>query len=208
MQLVFQPHDLLWVSKLDDDNEQPDWFDHHDLLHRPVVVRREPTPADRIAIGIRGFSRSQRHASYVTPDSVSRVVTPEQIASQQKWHARQTQHPLPHWDTLTQVANIMSHVHLTWGITGSLAFELATDIETAHLNSDIDLRILSHEPLDKSYCRDVAMQLSKLEQRPDIQIETPYGAFAMNEWLNADGSIMMKGQHGPYLTLTPWQPQD
>ncbi|KQH86040.1 hypothetical protein AMR76_12260 [Vibrio furnissii] len=206
MALVFQPHDLLWVTDLDDDDTLPEWFDRQDLQLRPVVVRREPTPVGRIAVGLRGSNRSQRHASYVNAASVLRVLTPEQIVNQQRWHDRNAVHPLPHWATLSQVAQVMAQAHLSWGITGSLGFELATGINTANHHSDIDLRIVSATPLNRDACRDIALQLTQREQRPDIQIETPYGAFAMSEWVVGEGRVLVKSQQGPYLTHTPWQP--
>ena len=205
MELVFQPHDLLWVTELDDQNSLPEWFDPQDLQLRPVVVRRESTPENSIAIGIRGLNRSQRHASYVKPESVFRVLTPEQIVHHNGWLKRREIHPLPHWKILSKVNEIMKKANLQWGITGSLGFELATGIETANEQSDIDLYIISQRPLKKLHCMDIALQFDQLDLRPDVQIETPYGAFAMSEWLVRKGSVMVKSKHGPYLTTTPWQ---
>ena len=205
MELVYQPHDLLWVNQLANDELTPAWFHLKDLITRPVVVRRAPYEADRIAVGIRGFNRSQRHASFVTSQAVFRHITPEQLVEKQGWHTQQQTHPLPHWQTLTQIDRIFRSFDLSWGITGSLAFELATAVETANQQSDIDLRILAPTALDKLAASELAKELSTLQQRPDVQIETPQGALALAEWVHTSGSVMIKSNQGPFLTQNPWQ---
>ncbi|SHF84980.1 phosphoribosyl-dephospho-CoA transferase [Vibrio gazogenes DSM 21264] len=205
MKLVYQPHDLLWVNHLSDDEQPPAWFHLTDLISRPVVVRRAPYQADRIAVGIRGFSRSQRHASLVTPQAIVRHLTPEQLVEQQGWYTQYQNHPLPHWQTLADIDDIFRSYSLAWGITGSLAFELATGMRTANQQSDIDLRILAPTPLDKQRASELAQQLTTLAQRPDVQIETALGAFALSEWLQTSGSVMIKSNQGPFLSANPWQ---
>lgn len=205
MDFAYHPHDLLWVNALDDQLAQPEWFSLHDLKQRPVVVRRAPNEADRIAIGIRGFNRSQRHASYVKPSDIVCRMTPESLVEAQNWHELNRTHPLPHWRTLNHINQIMASYSLRWGITGSLGFELATLIPTANEKSDIDLRLLCSAPIEQSLCRKIYTDLNFLEQRPDIQIETPNGAFAMNEWItSSDKTVLVKSHQGPYLSSSPW----
>lgn len=203
MKLAYHPHDLLWVNALDD-VALPEWFSDADLKVRPVVVRRALTSVDRIAVGIRGNNRSQRHASYIKASSVVGQLTPEQLVERQGWHQQNTLHPLPHWHTLAQIAQLMADLDLCWGITGSLAFELATSIPTANDNSDIDLRLLCPTPIEQGRCQHLAAQLGQLAQQADIQIETPNGAFAMNEWLSGQPTVLLKSDYGPYLTANPW----
>ncbi|SJL84250.1 malonate decarboxylase holo-ACP synthase [Vibrio palustris] len=205
MDRVYAPHDLLWVSQLSDIEDVPEWFTRSDLIERPVVVRRAPIQSGRIAVGIRGTNRSQRHASFIAPHDILRSLTPEALTEQRGWETQDTRHPLPHWQALHEIDQIMHAAQHSWGINGSLAFELATGIPTAHLDSDIDLRLLCPEPLDKAWCRHISDQLQSLPLRPDVQIETPYGAFAMNEWLSSD-SVMIKSHTGPTISHHPWQP--
>ncbi|WP_342608369.1 malonate decarboxylase holo-ACP synthase [Vibrio tritonius] len=205
MELAYHPHDLLWVNQLADNQQTPAWFHLKDLITRPVVVRRAPYEADRIAVGIRGFNRSQRHGSFVNSQAVFRHITPEQLVAKQGWHTQQQTHPLPHWQTLTQIDHIFRSFDLSWGITGSLAFELATSVETANQQSDIDLRVLAPTPIDKTTACELAKELAALQQRPDVQIETPLGAFALSEWTHTSGSVMIKSNQGPFLSVSPWQ---
>jgi phosphoribosyl-dephospho-CoA transferase len=201
----YQPHDLLWVRAINSQADLPAWFSQSDLSQRPVVVRRAPRQVDRIAIGIRGTHRSQRHADYVAPEAVIRSVTPEKLVDAKGWLRQNHMHPLPHWYTLAAIDHLMQIHHLHWGITGSLAFELATGIPTANAQSDIDLRLNCPKAIDKNLCRFLDQQLQTLPQRSDVQIETPDGAFAMREWLNNTGDILLKSNQGPILTPTPWQ---
>ncbi|MFP2008500.1 phosphoribosyl-dephospho-CoA transferase MdcG domain-containing protein [Klebsiella pneumoniae] len=43
--------------------------------------------------------------------------------------------------------------------------------------------------------------------RADTQVETPYGAFALNEWLR-DGRALLKTSRGARLTATPWHREE
>ncbi|WP_417760977.1 malonate decarboxylase holo-ACP synthase [Shewanella sp.] len=204
MTLQVKPHDLLWVNAVIDTDTVPEWFSIADLLQRPVVVRRAVTTANHIAVGLRGYTRSQRYANVVAIDAVRRTMTPEQLVEQQGWYGRMTQNPLPHWQTLATIAECMHTLGLTWGITGSLGFELATNIATANHQSDIDLRLCCPQAIDKSVGFSLMEQLNRLAQRPDIQIETPTGAFAINEWLSSSSSVLLKTARGPIITATPW----
>lgn len=204
MELDYAPHDLLWVTDVADSSTLPAWFSLADLDVRPVVVRRAPFESDRIAVGIRGEQRHERHACYVSSKAVIRQLTPEDIVAQQGWHTQSLRHPLPHWQTLEALCHIMQSANQSWGINGSLAFELATGIPTAHAASDIDLRLRCQRPIERERCQQIAESIERLPQRCDVQIETPYGAFAMNEWLTAK-RVMIKSHGGPYLTDTPWQ---
>ncbi|MDU7867214.1 MAG: malonate decarboxylase holo-[acyl-carrier-protein] synthase, partial [Pantoea sp.] len=46
-------------------------------------------------------------------------------------------------------------------------------------------------------------QTEKLPCRVDTQVETPLGAFALNEWLR-EGRVLLKTATGPRLTASAW----
>ncbi|WP_368761082.1 phosphoribosyl-dephospho-CoA transferase MdcG domain-containing protein, partial [Klebsiella quasipneumoniae] len=50
-------------------------------------------------------------------------------------------------------------------------------------------------------------RVAKLPCRADTQVETPYGAFALNEWLR-DGRALLKTSHGARLTTAPWRREE
>src|SRR5690554_1323741 len=79
---TFRPHDLLLVSGLDAFSpigSAPVWLAQHWTTTLPVVVRREQTSHDIVAVGIRGSTRDQRLAGYVNRDAVVRCVRPENL---------------------------------------------------------------------------------------------------------------------------------
>ena len=70
-----RPHDLLrlsgtWVPPSD----APPWANSALHVTPWVVVRRAAPPVGRIAVGVRGKSRSERYATAVDPDDVREVV--------------------------------------------------------------------------------------------------------------------------------------
>jgi len=74
----------------------------------------------RIAVGVRGTSRSERYATAVDTDDVCEVVAPEDLA-----------HVLPRGRrelaaicTLDTVRPVLDDTGLAWGPTGSVGFEL------------------------------------------------------------------------------------
>ncbi len=78
-----------------------------------------------------------------------------------------------------------------WGVTGSTGYALATEIPVLHAASDLDLLIRAPQPLDREALLEWQARVALLPCRADTQIETPYGAFALNEWLR-DGRALLK----------------
>ena len=62
-------------------------------------------------------------------------------------------------------------------------------------------------PLTGDELRQWQTQVAKLPCRADTQIETPFGAFALNEWLR-DGHVLLKTSRGARLTTTPWHREE
>jgi phosphoribosyl-dephospho-CoA transferase len=62
-------------------------------------------------------------------------------------------------------------------------------------------------PLTGDELRQWQTQVAKLPCRADTQIETPFGAFALNEWLR-DGRVLLKTSRGARLTTTPWHREE
>ncbi len=82
-----------------------------------------------------------------------------------------------------------------WGVTGSTGYALATEIPVLHAASDLDLLIRAPQPLDREALLEWQTRVAQLPCRADTQIETPYGAFALNEWLR-DGRALLKTSRG------------
>ena len=77
---LFRAHDLLWgmgAEHLPED--APAWA--HDVLAAgwPVVLRRAPAHPGLLAVGLRGHSRDQRWAGWLSVAAVQRCATPEAL---------------------------------------------------------------------------------------------------------------------------------
>jgi phosphoribosyl-dephospho-CoA transferase len=128
------------------------------------------------------------------------VVTPEMVADRKHLlHSRfVSEQPVQAAILLTTVAWPWH-----WGITGSTGYAIATDIPVLHADSDLDLLIRAPQPLTHDELRQWQAQVETLPCRADTQVETPFGAFALNEWLR-EGRVLLKTTTGPRLTNTPW----
>lgn len=91
----------------------------------------------------------------------------------------------------------------SWGVTGSTGFALTTGLPVLHASSDLDLLIRAPQPLQAEEVTAWQQQVSRLPCRADTQVETPVGAFALNEWLR-EGRVLLKTARGPRLTHLPW----
>lgn len=166
----------------------------------PVVVRRDVDAQGRVPVGVRGMKRDQRAAGWAKPDAITRVCTPESLVDAQTLLCSPflSQPPL-------QVALLLAQQTWpwTWGITGSTGYALVTGIPVIHAASDLDLLIRAPQPLAREQLETWHQQLAGGLCRADTQVETPYGAFALNEWLR-DGKALLKTSQGPRLVSDPW----
>ncbi|MGY3958115.1 malonate decarboxylase holo-ACP synthase [Aeromonas popoffii] len=201
MTFTSRPHDLLWLKSSDALlNIQDAWVASQWNTGLPVVVRRDVNDERDIPVGVRGMTREQRAAGWVKAKVVSRVVTPEMVADREHLlHSRfVSEQPVQAAILLTTVAWPWH-----WGITGSTGYAIATDIPVLHADSDLDLLIRAPQPLTHDELRQWQAQVETLPCRADTQVETPFGAFALNEWLR-EGRVLLKTTTGPRLTNTPW----
>ncbi|EAA9215092.1 malonate decarboxylase holo-ACP synthase [Salmonella enterica] len=201
MNTTLRPHDLIWLNARDAlDGIIESWVD--DVWHSglPVVVRRDVDAQGRVPVGVRGMKRDQRAAGWAKPDSITRVCTPESLVDAQTLLCSPflSQPPL-------QVALLLAQQTWpwTWGITGSTGYALVTGIPVIHAASDLDLLIRAPQPLAREQLETWHQQLAGGLCRADTQVETPYGAFALNEWLR-DGKALLKTSQGPRLVSDPW----
>jgi phosphoribosyl-dephospho-CoA transferase len=204
-----RPHDLLWASGPDDIRsiaKVPSWASREWLLQAPVVVRREAvSEAGVVPVGLRGRARNERFAAYVSHEHIVRRVTPEALAEGRAWHTNAALGDVLCVQALSRIAPELDRLRLTWGITGSVGFALASGVSTLRQDSDLDLLLRS----PKSLPRDEARALLALLQaspaaRIDMQIDTGHGGFALAEWAGLTDRVLMKTAHGPVLVSDPW----
>lgn len=198
-------HDFVWISDssaLQSDDTLPAWVNTGWRTSLPLVVRRDKRADGAIPVGIRGMTRIQRAAAWIDPAAVVRVVTPESLVSDVNALLHSpfvSQQPVQALITLCSLK-----LPFAWGVTGSCAYALVSDLPVMHADSDLDLLVRCDMPRDPSQFSDFYDQLQRLPCRADVQINTPQGGFALSEWLRG-GDIMLKTASGPLLVRDPWQ---
>ncbi len=201
---MIRPHDLIWIddrSALTGNETLPEWVARQWRTSLPLVVRRDIQHGGRIPVGIRGMKRSQRAAAWVNENAVRRVVTPESLVTDPLALLHSTFVSQPPLQALIML--VQRPWPWVWGVTGSCGYALATEIPVMHAHSDLDLLVRCPQPAAPDDLLRLAQWLQALPCRADAQIETPFGGFALGEWLR-DGRAMLKTAGGPLLTTKLW----
>lgn len=200
--LAVQPHDLLWGMRLSDlPGDAPDWVFEVVSQGQPVVVRRASVAAGQVAVGIRGLRREQRYATTMACSAIERQVRPEQLThltdrNPQRW---------PALEALSQVRPVMDVLDLSWGVSGSAGFELASGFAALHQGSDLDLILRTPEPVSRGWAAELVEALETSICRVDVQLQLAEGAVALREWAGPSRQILFKSSTDTRLVSDPWQ---
>jgi phosphoribosyl-dephospho-CoA transferase len=178
--------------------DAPEWVRQVLAAGQPVVVRRAMVAVDQLAIGVRGSSRDQRYASVMPRAAVRRCVLPEQLVEHLPVST------LPALQALLALKPYLDDLGLPWGVTGSVGYQLATDIETVHADSDLDLLLHAPQPLSRRRAEALQRGLEKAACRVDMQLETPLGGVALREWAGSSTRVLLKCATGARLVDDPW----
>jgi phosphoribosyl-dephospho-CoA transferase len=205
----YRPHDLLWLedaSALIFSAAPPPWATPAWLAVAPVVVRRArlADPA-QLPVGLRGSTRSERCAARLAARHVVRVLKPEEIARSAAGSARVRESPLACLQALARLGPALDALPLAWGVTGSVGFSLASGFDVLRAGSDLDLILRAPLAADADALRAAFGLLRELAARVDVQVETPFGAFALQEWVRTGGAVLLKTNDGPVLTGDAWR---
>jgi phosphoribosyl-dephospho-CoA transferase len=203
-----RPHDLLWPRRRLDlitSTELPAWASDEWQAQAPVVVRRErmAEPA-MIPVGLRGRTRSERHAAYVHHDRVERCVAPESLARPDAWMRYPDLANAPCIQALIGLAAALDETQLVWGVTGSAGFSLSTGMCMVRHDSDLDLLLRAPRRMSRDEASAIIGVLRRAPVRVDAQVETTRGAFALAEWAAGSARVLLKTDGGPMLVDDPW----
>ncbi|MFW0757063.1 malonate decarboxylase holo-ACP synthase [Pseudomonas sp. H11T01] len=197
---VLLAHDLLWgLTPEHLPADAPAWVIEAMGEGHPVVVRRALTAADQIAVGVRGRLREQRYATLMAVTAIQRRVRPEELChveSDRDWPALQA---------LAQLRPLLDDCGLSWGVSGSAGFELASGVEALHQHSDLDLILRTAQPLGRVQALELLKQLDAAICPVDLQLQTPNGAVALREWAGSAQRVLLKSASGVRLVMDPWQ---
>jgi phosphoribosyl-dephospho-CoA transferase len=196
-------HDLVLFDARPYRDELPHWVEVVDGCAWAVVRRQRPTVEGRIAAGVRGARRGDRHAFEVDARDMVRSVTPESLALRKLNQARN-----PEMARTLERLQVSAHRWFgsrAWGPAGSVGYELASGLSAVRATSDLDLIVRVDEYLDRTEGRAMLDALATLPSRVDCLMETGRGAVALAEWSAASSSdVLLRTADGPLLTADPW----
>jgi phosphoribosyl-dephospho-CoA transferase len=204
--LPFCAHDLIYGIKkeeivLDQNENYPSWFSK---LEAPyfAVIRRDKKRGGFIPIGIRGKRKDERLAAFVLYQSFYQIISPTFITQNALWQKYPFLQEYPSFKELDSIAHFFTALKVSWGITGSLGYELITKIPCITKQSDLDIIVTLKKP-------DHELLLSMknyIQNYPfiDLQIQTPIGAFSLKEWKEDRCPILLKTDEGAFLTNKLW----
>jgi phosphoribosyl-dephospho-CoA transferase len=202
-------HDLLVLKagrSVEAEATNPEWVRAALIQSRFVVARREAAPPGMIAVGVRGPSRDQRWAGFVTNEDVHQIIGPGVLRSRNAGIARRS---LPSIEALRYAEERLRPLTLEWGPVGSVGYELATGLSATRLESDLDLVIYAPHPMLRDEVRRFWNVLDVAPARIDVRLETPAGGFSLEEYVR-DGQdrVLLRMPTGPILTDDPWRPAE
>lgn len=200
----FTPHALLRIAPgaaLVGAAALPSWV-ARSLERAPWVVVRRARGGRLIPVGVRGATRAERLAAWLSPAAVLECVRPAQLAGLRPPAARCAR--LPSLGVLDAVAALMRARGLDWGPCGSVGFELASGTETVTEASDLDLVVAAGEPLPAASAAALHAALAELPARLDVQLEGLQGAVALAEYAAGRKPVLLRTVDGPRLVQDPW----
>lgn len=203
----WRPHDLLRLRRLPQLDGEPEWVRAAFSLAPFVVVRRALAAPGYVAVGVRGAGRTERYGTWAEVSDIVEAISPEDFAASRP--AALGRRALPAFDTLDVLRReALTLGNLVWGPTGSAGFELATQIPTVTVTSDLDLLIRTPEELSREFATQMFTELQayalRAGSRVDIQLETPAGGVALAEWAAGKPRVMARQAQGPRLVSDPW----
>lgn len=201
-----RPHDMLWTdgfSSLISDDPLPSWVNEQWNASLPLVVRRDHSGKGLIPVGIRGKEKHERAPAWIAPENVTKRLSPESLVKDRE---KLLASPFADAKPVKAIVDILElNLPYAWGPTGSCAYALASGRAVMHAESDLDMLIRCADPVLPEAFASLLAKWDTLPCKADIQIETPFGAFALKEWIREKGGrVLLKTDSGPILTDNPW----
>lgn len=208
----FLPHDLLVFANQADfltEKNLPDWAQVSLDKAQITVVRRGRIKNKMIPVGVRGYERNERLAGYLSVDKVIKHYHPWDFIENKSWQnlplARQE---LPAFQALIKIIPYLKDYH--WGISGSLAYEMATGVimvkNSLGHSSDLDIIMEESRKLSPEEARRLLEKLNQFGVHADVQVVHGQNGFALEEYAqNFDKQVLVKTADGPRLSRDPWQ---
>jgi phosphoribosyl-dephospho-CoA transferase len=190
-----RPHDLLRIASVAQlCREGPSWLTPALRAAPWVVVRRARCAAGYVPVGVRGRSRSHRHATAIEVGTITEVLSPPDLVE-----LVDRLPDLPVTNALRRAAAPLAPTGLRWGPGGSVGFSLATGVSVVTAGSDLDLVLTVDDVPPLAMLADLREALRELPARVDCQLDLPIGGVALDELLGPADRVLVRTTDGPSL---------
>lgn len=202
------PHDLLTFAHENDlileKNPLPEWAKDSLSKAKIVVVRRGIIKDGLIPVGIRGKQKNQRLGCFLPKDKILKQYHPDYFIRHQSWtNLSVDRQKMPAFQALNEMVPVLKDFH--WGVSGSLAYEMATGVKMVHQTSDIDVIAWQVKPMSVPQAQALLRRLNQFNVHADMQVVNQDRGFALEEYaMNRDAEILIKTDEGPCLSDDPW----
>jgi phosphoribosyl-dephospho-CoA transferase len=211
------PHDLIRLREpmaVKLEGPAPSWVEPALRCTPWVVVRRGRIRDDRLPVGVRGATRAQRYAAWLSVADIAEQWSPEELwdrlakrPTRLAYRPESTQtEAVPAVAALSRVAPLLAHLRYRWGPGGSVGFELATTVATATESSDLD--VILRQPLrlgpDEARVLHLALTAAAAPARIDALLETTHGGVLLADLTTAPTRVLVRTPDGPCLAADPW----
>jgi phosphoribosyl-dephospho-CoA transferase len=205
--MELKTHDLVWINSCCALKAltKPDWVGTALAQFPVVVVRRAKAPTGWISVGIRGKERHQRHAALLPESEVLSYRTPESLVVERVWDEASRLIRPSALQTLRALVNLADSEGISWGLVGSVGYELATGTRATHEDSDVDIIINLMPSADLQSLRRFYEKLSMLSCRVDALMETPHGAVSLEEFMGCPERLLVRTDSGAHLGAIAYQ---
>ena len=210
--VLARAHDLLELQSpesIHDLASAPTWV-YESLSACPyVVVRRKPSSANGIAIGVRGRSRDQRWPGFASPNRIKTMISPFELRVRTTIGTTikpERLEAIPALRYLQMLEKAWCDLDLKWGPGGSIGFELASQVEVATPASDLDIVLFAPVPFDGDYARSLQASVRQIAPGIDVLVETPQCGFSLDEFADSEGRpLLLRCLDKPRMAIDPWR---
>lgn len=199
-------HDLLEIDParfLSLDVSAPEWAAEGLRMAPFLVVRRGLISEQTIPVGVRGRERNQRWAAFCHPELVKSITTPQQLRKRAVSTLRADS--VPAFRSLSLLEECWTGLDRPWGPGGSVGFELATGINAARPESDLDIVLYADGRITTDEAKSLCGFASGLPSAVDIRVETQTYGFSLKEYAHQGSApILLRTPNGVKLGSLPW----
>ncbi|KLN96584.1 malonate decarboxylase holo-ACP synthase [Moellerella wisconsensis] len=202
--MQLNPHDFVWIndaSEIISEQPLPEWVSMQWNSSLPLIVLRKQQYDGKIVVGLRGIKRSERFDVLIDKSSITHIMNIESLVSNPIELQRSMFIALPQVQVLLLISQ--HQWPWKWGVIGSCAYTLVTDIQSMYSDSDLDVLIRCPTLQQKEDFAQFAIKANTPLCRIDIYVETPKGEFSLSEWFKND-QVSLKTATGTVLTAFPW----